>query len=392
MDNRGGQDFNVLLKGYLEESLTPADLETFLALASKPENILLLQQSFEKDLYNDTADLTNQEQKNKAWTKLNANLEMDHRHIPVRRFYRTLVAASVLLICILGTAYFFKHQSRSANLANSSTDMNLPAWLKPEHIGAILYLTNGDSVKLDNQLKGVVATQGNMEVIQSEGCISYSGSGETFRFNEIKTGKGKLFRCILPDHTVVWLNGGASIKYPLKFGADHRSVEITGEVYFEVAHNSELPFQVKAGRQLLEDIGTSFNINASANDSVITTLVEGSVSVQLGGNKAILSAGEQVFASENKDEFTIDKHPNLEKALAWKNGHFYFQNADLHTVMTELSNWYNVEVVFRGFENRASFSGQIDKSLTLAQVLNGLRQPGVTFTLNDKNQIIVVQK
>jgi transmembrane sensor len=292
----------------------------------------------------------------------------------------------------LGTAYFFKHQSRSANLANSNTDMNLPAWLKSEHIGATLYLTNGDSVKLDNQQKGVVATQGNMEVIQSEGCISYSGSGETFRFNEIKTGKSKLFRCILPDQTVVWLNGGASIKYPLHFSADHRSVEITGEVYFEVAHQSGLPFQVKAGRQLLEDIGTSFNINASANDSVITTLVEGSVSVQLSRNKAILSPGEQVFASENKDEFRIDKHANLEKALAWKNGLFYFQKADLHTVMTELSNWYSVGIVYRGFENKASFSGQIDKSLTLAQVLNGLRQPGVTFTLNDKNQIIVVQK
>jgi transmembrane sensor len=392
MDNRGGQDFNVLLKGYLEESLTPADLETFLALASKAENVLLLQQSFEKDLYNNTADLTNQEQKNEAWTKLNANLEMGHRHMPVRRFYRPWVAASVLLICILGAAYFFKHQSRSVILANSRTDLKLPAWLKPEHIGATLYLTNGDSVKLGNQQKGVVATEGSMEVIQSAGCIYYSGSSETSGFNEIKTGRSKLFRCILPDQTVVWLNGGASIKYPLQFSTDRRSVEITGEVYFEVAHHSGLPFQVKAGRQLLEDIGTSFNINASSYDSVVTTLVEGSVSLQLSGNKVILSPGEQVFASENKDEFRIDKHTNLEKALAWKNGLFYFQNADLHTVMKELSNWYKVEVVYRGFENKASFSGQIDKSLTLAQVLKGLQQPCVNFTLNDKNQIVVVQK
>jgi transmembrane sensor len=392
MDNHGSQVFNALLKGYLKESLTPADLEVFLELAGRSEYILILQQSFEKDFYNDTADLSTQKQKNEAWTKLNANLEMDHHQLPVRRFYRTWVAASVLLICILGAAFFFKYQSRSANLANSKTDMNLPAWLKPEHIGATLYLTNGDSVKLDNRQKGIVATQGNMEVIQSDGCISYSGSSETFRFNEIKTGRGKLFRCILPDQTVAWLNGGASIRYPLQFSADHRSVEITGEVYFEVAHHSGLPFQVKAGRQLLEDIGTSFNINASSNDSVITTLVEGSVSVQLSGNKAILSPGEQLFASENKDDFRIDKHANLEKALAWKNGLFYFQNADLHTVMTELSNWYNVEVVYRGVENKALFSGQIDKSLTLAQVLKGLQQPGTSFTLRDKNQIIVVQK
>ena len=119
--------------------------------------------------------------------------------------------------------------------------MILPIWLKPDHVGATLYLTNGDSVMLDNQSRGVIATQGDSQVFQSDGSISYSGSGGANQFNEIKTGRGKLYRCILPDHTVVWLNAGSSIKYPLQFTDDQRSVEISGEVYFEVAHHAGIP-------------------------------------------------------------------------------------------------------------------------------------------------------
>jgi transmembrane sensor len=392
MDTRVEKNFNALLKGYQDESLSQADLESFLELAGKPENILLLQQSFEKDLQNDEADLASPDQKNAAWTKLNAKLGTGYRKILFRRPYTSWAAASVLLLCIMGAAYFFKNHTPSESLAKTKTEMNLPAWLKPEHIGATLYLTNGDSVKLDNQQKGVIATEGNIQVIQSEGCIFYSGSGNNLQFNEIKTGRGKLFRCILPDQTVAWLNAGASIKYPLLFNANQRSVEITGEVYFEVAHHTGLPFRVKAGGQMLEDIGTTFNIDASNESSVITTLIEGSVAVQFGDKKTTLSPGEQALVSDDKNEFRIDKHANLVQALAWKNGFFYFQNASLHDVMKQLSNWYNVEVVYPGFETRELFSGQIDKSLTLAQVLQGLQQPGVTFTLTNNNQLIVGQK
>ena len=73
MDNPGEQDFNVLLKGYLDESLNPEDLESFLQLAAKPENMLLLQQSIEKDLSTGTADLTSAEQSKDAWRKLEGN-------------------------------------------------------------------------------------------------------------------------------------------------------------------------------------------------------------------------------------------------------------------------------------------------------------------------------
>lgn len=392
MDNLGEQDFYVLLKGYLEESLSPADLEIFLSEAARPENILLLQQSFKKDLENDPPDLSSPGQAAQAWSSLRAKLETDRRTIRPRRFSVIWVAASVGLLCILGAAYFFRNHKHSDGLARLQKEMILPAWLKTDHVGATLYLMNGDSVMLDDQSKGVISTQGDSQISQSDGSISYSGSGMKNQFNKIKTGRGKLFRCILPDQTIAWLNAGSSIKYPLQFTADQRSVEITGEVYFEVAHHPGLPFRVKAGGQLLEDIGTIFNIEASTSDIIVTTLVEGAVSIQFNNKKASLNPGEQSIASTGKNEFSVQQHANLEKALAWKNGLFYFQNADLHTVMNQLSNWYNADVIYQGSETKELFSGQIDKSLALEQILLGLQQPGITFTVNNNHQIIVSRK
>ena len=60
--------------------------------------------------------------------------------------------------------------------------------------------------------------------------------------------------------------------------------------------------------------------------------------------------------------------------------------------MEQISKWYNVPVVYQGPDTKELFSGQIDKSLTLTQVLQGQQQPGVSFRLNNNNQIIVVQK
>jgi transmembrane sensor len=391
MDKQGEQDFNVLLKGYLDESLNPEDLESFLQLAGKPENMLLLQQSIEKDLSSGTADLTSAEQSKDAWRKLEMKLETAPRGIRSGRFYRITIAASICLIFILGANYFLRNKQPLAP-ANNKTIGVLPSWLKPEHIGAVLYLGNGYSINLDNQDKGVIATQEGVQVLQSAGCISYSGSGGKRLFNEIKTGNGKLYRCILPDKTIVWLNSASSIKYPLQFDGDHRSVEITGEVYFEVRHNTKIPFQVKAGKQLVEDIGTTFNINASSEGIVSTTLIEGSASIQFNDRKEIIKPGEKAVSSGDRNELIIDQHANMEKVMAWKNGLFYFQNTPLQNVMEQLSNWYNVQVLYQGPDTKELFSGQIDKSLTLTQVLQGLQQPGVSFKLNNNNQIIVVQK
>jgi transmembrane sensor len=78
--------------------------------------------------------------------------------------------------------------------------------------------------------------------------------------------------------------------------------------------------------------------------------------------------------------------------LAWKNGRFYFENADLVTVMKQIADWYQVDIRFERTVSEANFSGQIEKSLSLSQVLPGLKRPGIDFIWEDSSHIVVVSR
>jgi hypothetical protein len=313
---------------------------------------------------------------------------------PVRRIGVALKWVA-MLVCLLGAAivvYFFKPSGSPSELAHIKSEIKTPAWLTAEHIGATLILAGGDSVNLDCQEKGVIANQDGVQVNQSEGSIHYSGEGRAGMYNEIRTGKGKLWRAVLPDQTIVWLNGGSSIKYPLRFGADNRSVEMTGEIYFEVAHHPDYPFRVKTGGLQIEDIGTIFNIKSFADHASSTaTLVEGSARVTFQSQQATLKKGQQSVVAAGQNDIRVIQNPNLTEALAWKNGFFYFQDAGLKDVMKQISDWYHVSVVYKDNPGKELFNGQIDKTLSLSDVLQGLQQPSVKFSL-DGNQITVIRQ
>jgi hypothetical protein len=102
--------------------------------------------------------------------------------------------------------------------------------------------------------------------------------------------KKNVLDTVLPDGTRVWLNENSSLTYPTAFAAGERKVELTGEAYFEVIHSATQPFKVKAGSELIEDLGTKFNVNAyAANGPVKITLIEGLLKV----NNITLEPGHQ---------------------------------------------------------------------------------------------------
>jgi hypothetical protein len=294
---------------------------------------------------------------------------------------RWVAIVTGLLLLTVGV-YHYRKSQQARDIANAGPAIKTPGWLKSEHIGAVLILSGGDSIVLDGQNKGVVAEQNGMQVIQSGGMIWYTGESESLLYNEIHTAKGKLWRCVLPDQTVVWLNGNSSIKYPLHFLSEARSVEMTGEAYFEVMHQNNYRFRVRTAGGIIEDLGTKFNIRSYGSDSASTTLVEGSVRVSWNSQQATLIPGQQSVVRIGEKEIRVVKNANVKQALAWKNGIFYFQNSTLTDVMKELGEWYQVNVVYKGKPGGQLFSGQIDKSLSLSDVLEGLQQPGVKFNLN----------
>jgi transmembrane sensor len=257
---------------------------------------------------------------------------------------------------------------------------------------AVLTLSDGSSITLDSARNGVLAQQGNSSITKSgDGALAYrqdGGAKKAAVYNMLTTPRGGQYRLLLPDGSQVWLNAASSISYPTAFTDSERRVTITGEAYLEIAPNAAMPFRVKVnapmGQKDIQVLGTHFNVKAYGDETTVTTtLLEGSVRLE----NTILKPGEQGQWRGDGPVY-VDPHANIEEAIAWKNGLFHFEGADLAEVMRQISRWYDVDVVFRGKIPEAHFEGEIPRNSNLTEVFKILQLSNVHFTVEDKKVIV----
>jgi len=265
--------------------------------------------------------------------------------IPLYKKTWIKIAASILLI--LGTYFFFfnKPKQEIAQTQEQRFKNDVP----PGGNKAILTLGNGQQIILDTTRNGLLAKQNNTNIIKTDsGKLSYHITNEKpteILYNTLSTPRGGQYQLTLPDGSEVWLNAASSIKYPTVFTGNERLVEITGEAYFEVKHNLKMPFKVKVNNEIIEDLGTQFNINAYTDEPIQkTTLLEGSIKISINNNSQILKPGEQ--AEINKTVITIVKDVDLRQVVAWKNGKFAFTEMSMEDIMRQISRWYDTKIVF----------------------------------------------
>ncbi|WP_353718919.1 FecR domain-containing protein [Dyadobacter sp. 676] len=324
------------------------------------------------------------------------------RVMPV--FRRLAVAASVIFLVGIG-AYFFYTGPGTAPV----TDAIAPADVAPGVSKAVLTLADGAEIVLDSVLNGQLAKEGNTSIVKTNpGEIVYKPSAEnagedhTLTYNTIATPKAGQFQVRLPDGTKVWLNAQSSIRFPTVFSGRERVVEIMGEVYFEVtqkkAGSRKVPFKVLAGKQLVEVLGTRFNINSYQDEGKIkTTLLEGSIKVRESdhaGGGVLLRPGQQselVATGKankgSKSEFDV-RTVDAGAAVAWKDGFFRFDNVGLPELMRQLSRWYDMDVVYHAPIGDHEFVGQIERSAPLSKVLKILEMGDVHFRVEGKTIIV----
>jgi ferric-dicitrate binding protein FerR (iron transport regulator) len=154
----------------------------------------------------------------------------------------------------------------------------------------------------------------------------------------------------LSDGTEVHLNYGSSIKYPRTFNGDTREITLSGEGYFDVAHNPDKPFIVKTKKLNIKALGTSFNVMAYPdNDRVATTLVEGKVVLEHPdaneGTKPIGSMVPGQHADYHIHTGNISSTiGNIKKYIAWKDGLLVFDNSGIKEVADRLERMFNVDI------------------------------------------------
>lgn len=286
-------------------------------------------------------------------------------------------AAALVILSLSALLYFYYPGKQSPDYANNKeTD------IKAGGDKAMLTLSDGSRISLTDIKSGEIAVQSGLKISKSEdGQIVYSSVAKSKtdqgqqapEYNTIETPRGGKFQILLPDGSLVWLDAASSLKYPVVFAGKERKVELTGQAYFEVAKSKGKSFKVLSANQEVEVLGTHFNVNAYANQpSVITTLLEGSVNVNLKNTKSgqRLKPGQQAALT---GQLFLVEEVDVEQAVAWKNGYFAFERDDVRTVLNKLERWYDVEITSEGTFDDIRIGGKISRTKSLSEVLRVLQ-------------------
>lgn len=305
------------------------------------------------------------------------------RSLPRRR--RAWIAASAAAVLLLvGISLIFFPSSDTAFWFASSSDVED---IVPGGHKAILTLGDGKQIVLDNEDTGPVASDGTLLVKQVEaGLLVYDfaddiSESDQVVYNTIQTPPGGTYRVMLPDGTIVWLNNLTTLRYPVHVRDQPRIVELLeGEAFFQVSHQQTdglaQSFSVRTGDEVVEVLGTEFNISAYPGEPRRTTLIKGSIQIgQLGSaTKFAMHPGQQAVFSNGVPEI---RNIDSEAVYAWKEGYFLFDDETLENIMKKVARWYDVEIQYAAdVDRQGKFWGSVSKFENVKILLEKLELTG----------------
>ena len=306
-------------------------------------------------------------------------------------FYK-YAAAAVLTI---GLGYMLTNNLFNKPSVETPTAVN--KIIEPGTDKAILTLEDGTELVLEKgqNFKTQNANSNGEAIVYESNKIK----SEEIQYNSLTIPRGGQYRLVLSDKTEVWLNSETKLKYPVTFiKGKTRIVELVyGEAYFDVSPSSDnksAKFQVLNQSQLIEVVGTEFNLKAyNDDDNAYTTLVEGKIAISINdGQKQDLSPNQQVKWNPNTNSLSLKKDINVYNEISWKYGVFNFDGKPLKEIMKTISRWYDVEVLFldKKIED-TEFVGVIRKNRSLEDILINIKNFGVIKDYERKERMVILR-
>lgn len=384
--------FSDLLKRYRQGSCTEEERNWVEAWYNERSN----------DIYNPLSENEETLAGEKIYTEIMEMLadEDNGKVVPLwRRKKVWWVAAGTLLLMAVGGQALLSRKKPATGIAATPAPVIKP--VVPGGNKALLTLADGSVIVLDSAANGALTQQGKTTVLKKQdGELVYESKSNTrqdaIAWNTISTPRGGQYHVVLPDGTKVWLNAVSSLRFPASFTGNERRVELTGEAYFEVEKDHNKPFRVVIapsplgkGRGEVEVLGTHFNIMAYNDEATInTTLLEGSVNMSSSKGHCLLKPGEQARVAKD-GQLALNEHADVEEAIAWKNGSFQFHNANVETVMRQISRWYDVDIEYAENVPVEKFEGEIPRNSNIDQVFKILELSNVHCKIEGKKVTVL---
>ncbi|MBE9586008.1 DUF4974 domain-containing protein [Mucilaginibacter sp. JRF] len=320
--------------------------------------------------------------------------EIHSRRHKLRSLVIKFSAAAAIVVMIASAVMLWPRDSHQPVKATK-----VAAVIKPGALQATLKLANGQQIVLGQQVDGTLARFGRTVVVaHANDGVSYQNTRTGVPIknssNTLTTARGQQspYPLILEDGTKVWLNAASSVTFPTQFTGNERVVHVTGEAYFEVAHQRSRPFKVVTDRQEINVLGTHFNVKAYDDEyTICTTLLQGSVRVKdvVSGKTRLLVPGQQSRFSKANGQVAVAV-VDIDAAIAWKRGFFIFNDQKITSIMNSMSRWYDVDVEYKNYKNNnETFGGTFSRSSKLADILSSMQSLGAArFKIEDKKIIV----
>ncbi|QES89002.1 FecR family protein [Rhizosphaericola mali] len=386
---------NVLYKKYIDGTISTKELEEFWNLVrAQKDNSPFWKQVYQE--YSESLDkyaLFNTIDTEKILAKIFAS-ESNSIQPKQKKSYAlayTILGACVVLVSIL------IFQFRKNNVAEN----NFYAVNQLGKGGATIQISGSQQYNIDSLFGKNVKAIFPIKAIQTNkitSLLDFKSSIQKTNNYTITTLQSRNMETILPDGSKVWLNANSKLEFPSHFNTNSRDLTIKGEAYFEVAKltdkkGNRIPFVVHIlkGNHVegnVEVLGTHFNIKDYQEDNNITcTLFEGKIRYVSNQKILNLRPGQQI---EIKNTQITTKTDTTQSAIAWKNGQFILNNEDIHSVLNEISRWYNVSIIYKNTNKiDLHLNGILDKNLPLEDILQVLKNYGLECKLENNSLYVL---
>jgi ferric-dicitrate binding protein FerR (iron transport regulator) len=190
-------------------------------------------------------------------------------------------------------------------------------------------------------------------------------------YNQLIVPYGKRSSLILSDGTIVYLNSGSRVVYPVVFQKEKREIYIEGEAYLKVVHNAKCPFYVTTDHLKVRVLGTEFNIKSYPDENKSSVvLVTGSVQTLINSKKILMKESERLTLN-NISGKTSQEKTNVLEYISWKDGWLYCNNERIESIATKLSRYYNVDIQFKDQNAKMlTMTGKLDLKSEWREVLD----------------------
>lgn len=303
-----------------------------------------------------------------------------------RRHIGAWIYASTAVAAVLAVVFILKFTQFGTNIIDTTKPMmafvadNTPQVITMSEAGGQTSVLGGQS-----QHNGIVIN--NQVADFSHSAVTSS------QVRTISTPRGKSYKVILRDGTMVLMNADSKLTFPTIFEGNLRVVKLIGEAYFKVSKDAKHPFIVQTEKVMTRVLGTEFNLRAYPAADTHVTLITGSVIVNnRANNKQVKLVPGQDASLRNGQDFDVTV-VDTDYYIQWKDGFFYFDNLPLVEVMKELGRWYNVDIEIRDnslMSYRLHFIAE--RQASIDQVVENLNGFGYLSVVRKGQKIIISKK